>query len=128
MLKKTISIIALVGGMMLYAGPNNYVGISDIKDALYYLIKDYKKLLNKSGNNTKEISKTKEEMNKEFEALKKAIKERNIKVDNNLSKLFEEVKSLNKRAIFIKGKEDKYDKYIDAYVKDNDDVLKKIKK
>jgi esterase/lipase len=119
-------IIAMVGGVMLFAGPSNYVGLSDIKDALYYLIKDYKALLKSSNQNKKHIEKVENEMNKEFENIKITIKKRNIKVDNEIKQLLREVSSLKRRALLIREKEDNYDKYISNYVNDNKEILEKI--
>ena len=124
---RKILMCLMIGGIMAYAGPNNYVGISDIKDALYYLIKDYKKLLNSSNLNKENISKLKKEMNLEFKEIKETIKKRNIKVDKELKDLLNKVNYIKTHAFFIKTKDDKYDKYIAEYVEENKDILKKIK-
>jgi len=127
MFKKILFSILITGGVMLYAGPDNYyVGIADIKDALYYLIKDYHHLLNNSNGNTSQIIKLRKEINQEFFLLKQEIKKRNIKVDKEIENLMNQVKELNKRALLIRNKEDKYDKYISAYVEKNKSVLEKI--
>ncbi|WP_456470000.1 hypothetical protein [Caminibacter sp.] len=129
-MKKLLTVF--IGGTMLssmlYAGPVNYVGLSDIKDALYYLIKDYKKLLAKSNNNEKKILKIEKEFDAEVNQIKKVIKTRNFKVDNELKEIFKIISSLKRRALLIKEKEDGYDRYITQYVKENKKVLKKIKR
>lgn len=127
-MKKFLLILLISGGVMIYAGPNNYyVGISDIKDALYYLIKDYKSLLHKNANNKNLIEKTQKEMNEEFAKVKETIKNRKIKIDKSLKDLMQQVEELNKRAILIRtGKADKFDKYISSYVSENKDIIKKI--
>lgn len=122
-----------IGGNMLYAGPTNYVSIVDIKDALYYLIKDYQKLLKNSNNNTEKIKQLRKEINEEFRALKITIKKRNITVDKEIKELFKEVNNLNKKyknlknnAILLPNKNDAYTKYIDNYVEKNKDIANEI--
>jgi seryl-tRNA synthetase len=125
---KKVILVTMIGGTMLFAGPSNYVGLTDVKDALYYLIKDYNSLLKKNKYNKKNIMKLQENMNKEISSIKKTIKVRNIKVDNELKELLNKVNSLKKRALLIRKKEDKYDKYISSYVEENQNIiLHKIK-
>ena len=127
-IKKTIILILIGGNMFLYAGQDNYVNLSDIKDALYYLIKDYKRLYNQSLNNNKDLNKINLQLQQEIDAIKNQIKNRNIRVDEELKQLMKEIENLKKRAILIKnGKGDYLDKYISNFVDNNKPILLKIK-
>lgn len=127
-IKKTIILILIGGNMFLYAGQDNYVNLSDIKDALYYLIKDYKRLYNQSLNNNKDLNKINLQLQQEIDAIKNQIKNRNIRVDEELKQLMKEIENLKKRAILIKnGKGDYLDKYISNFVDKNKPILLKIK-
>jgi len=127
-IKKTIILILIGGNMFLYAGQDNYVNLSDIKDALYYLIKDYKRLYNQSLNNNKDLNKINLQLQQEIDAIKNQIKNRNIRVDEELKQLMKEIENLKKRAILIKNSKGDYlDKYISNFVDKNKPILLKIK-
>lgn len=89
-----------------YAGTNNYASIEDMKDALYYLIKDYQKLSKQSGNNSKEIS----------------------KIDKNITKMMKDIQTLKVEIKPFQEKRTVCDDIIDGFVKKNQKILVEFKK
>jgi len=108
---KKLSLVLAIS-LSLMASEANVATLTDIKEALYYLIKDYKALLNSSQVNYQELNRKIDDLSKKIEKSKN--------MDTEAKKYYV------KNNILIKEeKKDKYDEIIDEFVRKNGNLIEK---
>lgn len=130
-------LISITAAVLLFADTPNEVTISDLKEAVYKLIIRYQQLSKETAlqNNSLnfQILKLKSLLNKN----NRISNEERKKIVNLIKKLGFKIKTLEKRVIklerekatliILKNKKDYLDEYIDNYIKENKEILKKVK-
>lgn len=70
-MKKSIIMASMLFGMNLFAQPSNVASLTDVKESVYYLLKDYK-----------EINARLDESNARIKSLEEAINKKNVEEKN----------------------------------------------
>lgn len=63
-MKKSIITASLLAGMSLFAQPSNVASLTDVKESVYYLLKDYKDVKNRLEVSELKIKNLEETLNK----------------------------------------------------------------